>query len=75
LIGVALCLNFLFMQMVDTFVVLVVQIGVAFQDLDPLLLTTEGEFVLKNLVSSPAPSSLVAPSAAERGAAKSAGGG
>lgn len=50
MIGVALRLNLLFLQMVDTFVVLVVQTDVAFQDLDPFLLTTEGEFVVKNLV-------------------------
>ena len=37
-------------QMVGTFLVLVVQPEVAFQNGNPLLLTTEGEFVVKNLV-------------------------
>ena len=37
-------------QMVGTFLVLVVQPDVAFTDGNPLLLTTEGEFVVKNLV-------------------------
>jgi hypothetical protein len=50
LIGVALCLNILFRQMVDNFLVFVVQTDTAFQDLDPLLLTTDGEYVVKNLV-------------------------
>jgi putative oxidoreductase len=38
------------LQMLGTFLVLVVQPDVAFQDSNPLLLTTEGEFVVKNLV-------------------------
>lgn len=38
------------LQMSGTFLVLVVQPEVAFQDSNPLLLTTEGEFVVKNLV-------------------------
>lgn len=38
------------MQMIGTFLVLVVQPEIAFQDGNPLLLTTEGEFVIKNLV-------------------------
>lgn len=38
------------LQMVGTFLVLVVQPDLAFQDGNPLLLTTEGEFVIKNLV-------------------------
>jgi putative oxidoreductase len=38
------------MQMVGTFLVLVLQPDVAFQDGNPLLLTVEGEFVIKNLV-------------------------
>lgn len=38
------------LQMVGTFLVLVVQPDVAFKDSNPLLLTTEGEFVIKNLV-------------------------
>ena len=37
-------------QLVGTFLVLVVQPDVAFQDGNLLLLTTEGEFVVKNLV-------------------------
>lgn len=37
-------------QMLGTFLVLVVQPHVAFQRGNPLLLTTEGEFVIKNLV-------------------------
>ncbi|MBI5156897.1 MAG: DoxX family membrane protein [Acidimicrobiia bacterium] len=38
------------LQMMGTFLVLVVQPEVAFQDGNPLLLTVEGEFVVKNLV-------------------------
>lgn len=38
------------LQMMGTFLVLVVQPDVAFQDGNPLLLTVEGEFVVKNLV-------------------------
>lgn len=38
------------LQMAGTFLVLLVQPGVAFQDGNPLLLTVEGEFVIKNLV-------------------------
>jgi putative oxidoreductase len=37
-------------HLVGTFLVLVMQPTVAFQDGNPLLLTTEGEFVVKNLV-------------------------
>ena len=37
-------------QMLGTFLVLVMQPGTAFQDGNPLLLTTTGEFVVKNLV-------------------------
>jgi uncharacterized membrane protein YphA (DoxX/SURF4 family) len=37
-------------HLAGTFLVLLVQPGVAFQDGNPLLLTTEGEFVVKNLV-------------------------
>jgi len=37
-------------QMAGTFLVLVVQPEIAFQGANPLLLTTEGEFVIKNLV-------------------------
>lgn len=51
-IGVALrpVLISLVGHLAGTFLVLVVQPGVAFQDGNPLLLTTEGEFVVKNLV-------------------------
>ncbi|MDH3731841.1 MAG: YkgB family protein [Acidimicrobiia bacterium] len=38
------------LQMLGTFLVFVLQPEVAFQDGNPLLLTVEGEFVLKNLV-------------------------
>ena len=38
------------LHMIGTFLVLVVQPDVAFQHDNPLLLTTEGEFVVKNLV-------------------------
>ena len=38
------------LQMAGTFLVLVVQPDVAFQDGNPLMLTVEGEFVIKNLV-------------------------
>lgn len=42
---------FLFwMQMAGTFLVLVLRPDLAFQHGNPLLLTTEGEFVIKNLV-------------------------
>lgn len=38
------------LHLAGTFLVLVVQPEVAFQDGNPLLLTTEGEFIMKNLV-------------------------
>src|ERR687892_663886 len=38
------------LQMLGTFLVLVIQPDVAFQRGNPLLLTVEGEFVVKNLV-------------------------
>lgn len=38
------------LQMAGTFLVLILQPDVAFQDGNPLLLTVEGEFVVKNLV-------------------------
>lgn len=42
---------FLFwLQMAGTFLVLVLRPDIAFQGMNPLLLTTEGEFVIKNLV-------------------------
>ena len=52
LFAVALRLTlFLFwMQLAGTFLVLVIHPDVAFQHGNPLLLTTEGEFVVKNLV-------------------------
>lgn len=43
-------LLFFLMQMAGTFLVLLVKPEVAFQGYNPLLLTTEGEFVIKNLV-------------------------
>ena len=52
LFGMALrsVLALFFLQMLGTFLVFVVQPDVAFVDGNPLLLTTEGEFVVKNLV-------------------------
>jgi uncharacterized membrane protein YkgB len=38
------------LQMVGTFLVLIIRPDLAFQNGNPLLLTTEGEFVVKNLV-------------------------
>lgn len=38
------------LQMVGTFIVLIIRPDLAFQNGNPLLLTTEGEFVVKNLV-------------------------
>ncbi len=43
-------LGLFFLQMIGTFLVLVIQPDVAFQDGNPLLLTVEGEFVVKNFV-------------------------
>ena len=43
-------LGLFFLQMIGTFLVFVLQPDVAFQDGNPLLLTVEGEFVVKNLV-------------------------
>ena len=48
--GLRLVLALFVLQMMGTFLVLVVQPNVAFQDGNPLMLTTEGEFVVKNLV-------------------------
>jgi putative oxidoreductase len=48
--GLRLVLALFVLQMVGTFLVLVVQPDVAFQDGNLLMLTTEGEFVVKNLV-------------------------
>lgn len=52
LFGVALRLTLLlfWMQMAGTFLILVLRPDLAFQHGNPLLLTTEGEFVIKNLV-------------------------
>jgi len=49
-LALRLVLLALVLQLVGTFLVLVVQPGIAFQDGNPLLLTVEGEFVIKNLV-------------------------
>lgn len=48
--GLRLVLVLFALQMAGTFLVLVVQPDVAFQRGNPLLLTVEGEFVVKNLV-------------------------
>jgi uncharacterized membrane protein YkgB len=48
--GLRIVLALFALQMLGTFLVLVVQPEIAFQDGNPLLLTTEGEFVVKNLV-------------------------
>ena len=39
-----------FLQLIGTFLVLLIQPDISFQDSNPLLLTVEGEFVIKNLV-------------------------
>ncbi|MBW3666578.1 MAG: DUF417 family protein, partial [Actinobacteria bacterium] len=49
-IGLRLVLAVLFAQLVGTFLVFVFLPDVAFQEDNPLLLTTEGEFVVKNVV-------------------------
>jgi uncharacterized membrane protein YkgB len=48
--GLRLVLVLFALQMIGTFLVLVIEPDVAFQHGNPLLLTTEGEFVVKNLV-------------------------
>jgi uncharacterized membrane protein YkgB len=48
--GLRLVLGLFAAQMAGTFLVLVLLPDVAFQDGNPLLLTVEGEFVIKNLV-------------------------
>ena len=48
--GLRLVLAVLFIQLVGTFLVFVLLPDIAFQGDNPLLLTTEGEFVVKNLV-------------------------
>jgi hypothetical protein len=45
-----IALPLLVLQMAGTFLVLVILPGIAFRDGNPLLLTVEGEFVVKNLV-------------------------
>jgi uncharacterized membrane protein YkgB len=49
-VGLRVVLLLLVVQMLGTFLVFVTQPGESFQDGNPLLLTTTGEFVLKNLV-------------------------
>lgn len=49
-VGLRLTLFIFWLQLAGTFLVLVVQPDVAFQHGNFLLLTTEGEFVVKNLV-------------------------
>lgn len=49
-VGMRLVLAVLMAQMLGTFLVFVLLPDLAFRDGNPLLLTTEGEFVLKNLV-------------------------
>jgi putative oxidoreductase len=48
--GLRLVLPLFATLMLGTFLVLLVRPEIAFQDGNPLLLTTEGEFVVKNLV-------------------------
>ena len=43
-------LSLLFLQLAGTFLVLIILPEAAFQGGNPLFLTTEGEFVIKNLV-------------------------
>lgn len=49
-VGLRFVLGVLVAQLVGTFLVFVIRPDVAFQDGNPLLLTIEGEFILKNLV-------------------------
>ncbi len=49
-IGLRLVLAVLVVQLVGTFLVFVFQPDVAFQGGNPLVLTVEGEFIVKNLV-------------------------
>lgn len=48
--GLRVVLPLLFGHLAGTFLALVTQPAVTFQDGNPLMLTTEGEFVIKNLV-------------------------
>ena len=49
-VGMRLVLLLFVAQLIGTFLVLVIRPDLAFQSNNPLLLTTEGEFVIKNLV-------------------------
>ena len=49
-IALRLTLFLFWLQMAGTFLVLVLRPGIAFQEGNPFLLTTEGEFVIKNLI-------------------------
>ena len=49
-VAMRIVLLLFFVQMAGTFLVLVIHPGTAFQSHNPLLLTTIGEFVIKNLV-------------------------
>ena len=49
-VGLRIVLLLLMGQMLGTFLIFVTQPGESFQDGNPLLLTTTGEFILKNLV-------------------------
>ncbi|MDP9238101.1 MAG: hypothetical protein M3P30_12030 [Chloroflexota bacterium] len=49
-VAMRIVLLLFFVQMAGTFLVLVIHPGTAFQSHNPLLLTTTGEFVIKNLV-------------------------
>lgn len=49
-VALRLTLLLFWLQMAGTFLVLVLRPDIAFQGGNPLLLTTEGEFVIKNLV-------------------------
>lgn len=49
-VGMRIVLLIFLVQMIGTFLVLVIRPDIAFQNGNPLLLTTEGEFVIKNLV-------------------------
>jgi uncharacterized membrane protein YkgB len=49
-VGMRIVLFVFVAQMIGTFLVLIIRPDIAFQNGNPLLLTTEGEFVIKNLV-------------------------
>ncbi|MPZ49836.1 MAG: DoxX family membrane protein [Dehalococcoidia bacterium] len=49
-VGLRLVFAVFFLQMAGTFLVLILHPGESFQDGNPVLLTTLGEFVIKNLV-------------------------